>query len=99
MYKPDFSRVLDRTPVLLGPGRYLLNITDQAVKISAIDTVHFFQAVQITEVVPVEDNIVFTIYFRDSIYWETDRLVKRHHHIHENSGKQTRPDHRRSQNI
>lgn len=99
MDKPGFSGMFDRTPILLGPGGYFLNITDQTVKIPTIDTIHFFQPIQITEVVPVDDNIIFAVHFRDSIDGEADQLKKGKHHVHENSRDQTGPDHRCCQNI
>ena len=64
--------MLDRAPVLLGPGGDFLDPGNQPVKVTAENTVHFFDPVQILEALTVDDDIVTAPDSGNVIYPETN---------------------------
>ena len=65
------SRMLDRTPVLLGSGRNLLNVAGKAVKIAAIEAVDLFNDIQVGQSVAVDHDIIAPFHLGDAINRKT----------------------------
>lgn len=75
METAHFPGMLDGTPVLFSSGGNLLNVGNQAVEVAAINTIHLFNEIQITETVTIQDNIVTSFYLRDAVYLKADKLI------------------------
>ena len=77
----QFAGMLYRTPVLLRTRGNFLHIVDQANEVAAVNTIEFFDDIQITERMTVDDNIVATPHQWDLIDPETNRMVDRNRQI------------------
>ena len=71
----QFPGMLDRAPVLFRSGCYLLDIGDQAVEVTAVYAVYFFNGIQIAETLAVQHYIIASFYSWDTVYPETYALI------------------------
>ena len=75
--------MFNRAPELFGTPRYFLHISEQAIDVAAISTVNLFYKIQILEIVPIKNNIILPVYFRDFVNRKTDGLIRADRRIHE----------------
>src|SRR5271155_1550591 len=69
------SRVLDRTPVLLGTGCDLPNVREYPVRVGAIRAIQLLNRVEVGEVLAVECQVVDPAHTWNPIHRETYGLV------------------------
>jgi hypothetical protein len=89
--------MFDRTPIGFCSRCDLLDIGDQAVSIRTIDAVEFFDCVQISQPVTIEDDVVAALDPWDAVDPEADRLVQGHRKIQKREGNDHRVDEGRRQ--
>jgi hypothetical protein len=75
--------VLDRAPVLFGARRHLAKIGRHAIAVGTIETIEFFDGVQVRQIGAVEDQIVAPLHLRNAVDREADGLVRRNEQIDE----------------
>jgi hypothetical protein len=69
------SRVLDRTPVLLGARGDLAHVGNQAVRVAAVDAVHFLDAIQLRQLMAIDDEVPAASDTCDAVDREADPLI------------------------
>ena len=91
------ERVFDWTPILLSAGRDLRHKSENAIGIGAIQAVHFFNEIQISQAVPIEQNEIRSADFWNAVNWKTDHLINGDDQVEKNDRERTEPDDRRGQ--
>ncbi len=82
--------MLDWAPVLFGAARDLACVSDETVRIAAIEAVHGLDPVEIGEPMVIEDDVIAMPYARDAVYAKANMLVKRHPEIQQRQGQKER---------
>ena len=98
MRRLDPAGMLDRAPVLLGPGGDLAGIGGNTVSVGTIETVEFLDQVEVGQVLAVENDVVGPTHLRNAIDRETDALIDGHEEVHQDEGNPAGVDHRRREN-
>lgn len=78
--------MLDRAPVLFGPGRDFLHVGDQSVKAPAVSAVQLFDSVEIVQLPQIQSDIAASLYLWGSVDTETDKLENGYDQIEEKGG-------------
>ena len=92
MNRVDPLCMFDQTSVLLRPSRDFLNVSDQSLKVPAVCTIEFLQAVWILQFLPIHNIIISPIHFWYSVNSEAYLLEYRYNGIHEYRWKNACPD-------
>ncbi len=69
------TRMLDRAPVLLSSSRNFRDVRQYSVPIRAVQTIKAFECIQISQLIAVNRDVVFTPHFRNAINGKTNGLV------------------------
>jgi hypothetical protein len=84
----DRASVLNRTPVLFGAGGHFPDVRDQSVRVAAERAVHFFDPIQIRELVPIDREVSPTRHRSNSVDGEANQLIERYPEIEHDQGQQ-----------
>src|ERR1017187_7532323 len=87
--------MLDGTKMLLGPRGDFRNQGEQSVGVGAIDTSDLLDAIQIGQQPPIEDQVVFSGNFGNSVDGKTDELVESNRSIQQQKGEHAKVNERR----
>jgi len=93
------SGMFDRAPVLFGAGRYFLDIGNEAGKITAVSAIYFFNPIEVTQGLPIKDNILVTFYFWNGVNAKADELIEGDNRIQEQGGDDAGPDKRHGEDV
>ena len=93
------SGVFDRAPILFRSPCYFMDIGDESVEISAVRAVQFFNTVEVTEGVTVDDNVAAAFDLGDLVDGKADRLKQGNGTIQEQGWGQACPDKRDGQDV
>ena len=89
------AAVPDRAPILLGPGRDLADIPDDAVGVAAIQAVHAFERVQVPQLVAIDREVGAPPHSLEAPGAEAERLIERHREVEQHKGQREQIDERR----
>lgn len=94
-----FAGVLDRAPVLLGPGGYLLDIGNEPVEIPAVHAIYFFNEIQVRQGMAIDDDIVAAPDFGDTVHRKAHGMIEGENQVQKNRRNQAGPDDRRGKDV
>ena len=73
--------MLDRAEVFFGCFNDLTHVRNNAHTVCAIGAVKFWDPIQVTEFLPVKNNVTISWDFWNFVNWKTRPLIKRHKNI------------------
>ena len=84
--------MFDGAPILFGASGDFLDVSDDAVDVFAIAAIEPFDAIEITQMAPVHDDIILAPDLGNSVNGETDELVKVGNQVQQQDREKAQPD-------
>jgi len=79
--------VFDWAPVLLGAGSDFAGERQHAVAVATLNTVHFFDDIQVSQSLPVVEDVFAATHLRDAVHGKVRELVDRHKQVQHRNRK------------
>src|SRR5689334_19903971 len=84
--------MLDRAPVLFRPSCDFSCVSAESIRVRTVQAIEAFQKIDVLESASIEDQVVRTSYFRNSVHGKANSLIGGQEKIEESKGNNAEID-------